>query len=118
MTCTVLVVEDEKELRDMMRDVLELNGYAVVTAVDGRDALAAIGQIDDLGLVLLDLLMPGMNGWDFFTAMRARPEYAAVPVVVHSSAPVAIPQGVTRVLRKPLNFERLLDVAREFCAPP
>jgi CheY-like chemotaxis protein len=116
MTQTVLVVEDEQDLRDMMRDVLELNGFSVVTAVEGRDALAAMERIDNLGLVLLDLLMPGMNGWDFFEEMRARPQYAAVPVVIHSSAPVNVPPGVARVLRKPVEFERLLDVAREFCA--
>jgi two-component system response regulator CpxR len=117
MTHTVLVVEDEKELREMMREALESNGYAVVTAEEGQDALAAIEQIKDPCLVLLDLLMPGMNGWDFFREMRARPKYAAVPVIVHSSSTAGAPQGATRVLRKPVDFDRLLDVVREFCAP-
>jgi CheY-like chemotaxis protein len=117
MTHTVLVVEDEKELREMMREALESNGYAVVTAEEGRDALAAIEQIQHPCLVLLDLLMPGMNGWDFFEAIRARPKYAAVPVIVHSSAPAGAPQGAARVLRKPVDFDRLLEVVREFCAP-
>jgi CheY-like chemotaxis protein len=116
MTHTVLVVEDERELREMMREALELNGYDVVTAVEGRAALEALGKIENLCLVLLDLLMPGMNGWDFFKEMRARKEYAAVPVIVHSSAPAGAPQGATRVLRKPLELERLLDVVAEFCA--
>jgi CheY-like chemotaxis protein len=117
MDHTVLVVEDEADLREMMREALELNGFAVVTAHDGRDALEAIARIERLCLVLLDLLMPGMNGVEFFEKMRRRPELAHVPVVVHSSAPLLAPAGVTRVLQKPLELERLLSVVREYCAP-
>lgn len=116
MNHTVLIVEDEQDLREMMRDALELNGYQVVTASDGHDALAKISGIEHLCLVILDLLMPGMNGWDFFASLRQRAELAAVPVVVHSSAPGAAPAGVNRVLQKPLMFERLLSVVREYCA--
>ena len=118
MIHTVLLVEDEDELRDSMRDLLEGNGYAVITARDGREALDALARVDigTLCLVLLDLLMPGMNGWDFFDAMRARSELAGVPVVVHSSAPSRAPRGVARVMQKPLQPERLLAVVREYCA--
>ena len=116
MMHTVLVIEDEEDLREMMRDALELNGYSVVTATDGRDALAKLNAIQAPCLVILDLLMPEMNGWDFFAQMRQRPELAAVPVVVHSSAPGQAPPGVTRVLQKPLMFERLLAVVKEYCA--
>jgi CheY-like chemotaxis protein len=115
MTHTVLVVEDEPELREMMRDALELNGYTVVTASNGRDALSKISGVDHICLVLLDLLMPEMNGWDFFEKMRQRADLASVPVVVHSSAPAAPPVGVSRVLQKPLVLEGLLSVVREYC---
>jgi CheY-like chemotaxis protein len=115
MTHTVLVVEDEHELREMMRDALELNGYAVVTAEDGQDALDKISGIENLCLVILDLLMPVMNGWEFVDRMRQRAELASVPVVVHSSAPGPAPAGVTRVLQKPILFERLISVVREYC---
>jgi CheY-like chemotaxis protein len=116
MNHTVLVVEDEAEIREMMRDALELNGYEVVTAKEGQEALEAIAHIEHLCLVLLDLLMPGMNGWVFFEKMRSRPELASVPVVVHSSVPSRAPEGVTRVLQKPLELQRLLSVVREFCS--
>jgi CheY-like chemotaxis protein len=66
--------------------------------------------------VILDLLMPGMNGWDFFAEMRRRTELSAVPVVVHSSAPSRAPAGVTRVLQKPLELSHLLSVVQEYCA--
>ena len=75
-----------------------------------------IERIEQLCLVLLDLLMPGMNGLEFFAKMRERPELAKVPVVVHSSAPALAPTGVTRVLQKPLELRRLLSVVQEFCA--
>jgi CheY-like chemotaxis protein len=113
---TVLLVEDEDDLRDMIRDALELNGYNVVAVEEGQAALDAFERIEHVCLVLLDLLMPGMNGWDFYAKMRARPELAAIPVIVHSSAPARAPAGVTRVIQKPLQLERLLLVVREFCA--
>lgn len=115
MAHTVLVVEDEEDLREMMRDALELNGYQVATAQDGVQAFDEIARIDQLCLVILDLLMPGMNGWDFFTQMRQRAELAAIPVVVHSSAPDQAPSGATRVLKKPLELSRLLSVVKEYC---
>jgi len=116
MSHTVLVVEDEADLREMIRDGLELNGYAVVTAEDGQDALDKIGGIETVCLVILDLLMPVMNGWDFVAMMRQRPELASIPVVVHTSAPGPVPAGVTRVLQKPVMFDRLLSMVREYCA--
>jgi CheY-like chemotaxis protein len=116
MKHTVLLVEDEDDLRESMREALELNGYAVVAAHDGQEALDELDHIEGVCLVLLDLLMPRMNGWDFFAKMRARPEFAGVPVVVHTSAPSRAPQGVSRVLQKPLKLDRLLSVVREYCA--
>jgi CheY-like chemotaxis protein len=112
---TVLIVEDEEDLREMMREALERKGYRVVTAEEGQDALNKIDSIDQLCLILLDLLMPGMNGWDFFAKMRERPELDKVPVVVHSSASSRAPAGVTRALQKPILFDRLISVVREYC---
>jgi CheY-like chemotaxis protein len=116
MTHTVLVVEDERDLREMMRDALELNGYNVVTAEHGVDALAKLAGIESLCLVILDLLMPVMDGWDFVVKLRQQAGFALVPVVVHTSAAGQAPAGVTRVLQKPMLFDRLLSVVREFCA--
>lgn len=115
-THTVLLVEDETDLRELMQEALELSGYEVVSAADGLEALDAIGRIDHLCLVLLDLLMPRMNGWDFLEKMRAQPELEAVPVVVHSSAPKNAPPGATRTLQKPVQLDHLLAVVNEYCA--
>jgi CheY-like chemotaxis protein len=115
MNHTVLLVEDEDDLRESMRDALELNGYVVVAAHDGQEALEELDRIEHVCLVLLDLLMPRMNGWEFFEKLRARPELQDVPVVVHTSAPSRAPAGVTRVIQKPLELARLLSVVREYC---
>ncbi len=113
---TVLIVEDEEDLRELMRESLELKGYHVVTAQEGQEALEKIDGIEQLCLVLLDLLMPGMNGWEFFERMRERPELNQVPVIVHSSASNRAPAGVTRVLQKPILFDRLIAVVGEYCS--
>ena len=115
MTHTVLVVEDEQDLRDMMRDALELSGYSVITASNGQEALSKLASIDELCLVILDLLMPVMNGWDCFEQIRRQPQFSSVPVVVHGSAAEGAPAGATRVLKKPVGFDRLLSVVREYC---
>jgi CheY-like chemotaxis protein len=117
MNHTVLVVEDEEDLREMMREALELHGYAVVTAREGKDALDKLARIDRVCLILLDLLMPGMNGWDFFETIREQPKLASVPVIVHSSAASRAPAGVTRVLQKPLVLDRLLSTVEQYCVP-
>jgi CheY-like chemotaxis protein len=115
VTHTVLVVEDDEDLRELMRDALEQNGYAVVAAEDGQDALDKIGGIEKICVVILDLLMPVMNGWEFLRQFRERPEQADVPVVVHTSAPNAAPAGASRVVQKPVLFDRLLSIVREYC---
>jgi CheY-like chemotaxis protein len=115
MSHVVLLVEDEADLRETLRDGLEMYGYTVVAAEDGQHALEELERIDKVCLILLDLLMPRMNGWDFYAKLRERPERAAVPVIVHSSATQAAPAGVTRVLAKPVSFERLIATIREFC---
>ena len=101
MSHTVLVVEDEVDLREMMCEALELHGFAVVAATDGKDALDKVTGIENLCLVILDLLMPEMNGWDFVEQLRKRSEFATVPIIVHTSSPHPAPATVARVLRKP-----------------
>ena len=112
----VLIVEDEEDLRELMQQALESRGYAVVTAEEGQDALAKLDGIEPPCLVLLDLLMPGMNGWEFFSKLRERPELEGVPVIVHSSASERAPAGVTQVLQKPITFERLLAIVGNYCS--
>ena len=116
MSRTVLVVEDDVELCETMCEALALSGYAVVAAQDGKDALNKVGGIESLCLVILDLLMPKMNGWEFVEQLRTRSEFANVPILVYSSAPGPAPATVARVLKKPVPLDRLLATVREYCA--
>jgi CheY-like chemotaxis protein len=115
MATGVLIVEDEEELREILKDSLVLAGLDVAVAADGRAALDVLATRSGIGIILLDLLMPGMNGWEFFEAMRKVPAYDAIHVVVTSSAPSRAPAGVTRVIRKPLQLKPLLAMLHELC---
>jgi CheY-like chemotaxis protein len=77
----ILVVDDDPDLRELLRRTLEREGYAVLEAADGRAALARIEERLP-GLILLDLMMPHMNGFELLTELRARPEWRGIPVVV------------------------------------
>ena len=116
MRHTVLVVEDEVELCELMCQALELSGYAVIGARSGKEALDKVAALDSLCLVILDLMMPEMNGWEFVHELRQRVRFAAVPIIVHSSATGPAPATVARVLKKPVPFEGLLATVREYCA--
>jgi CheY-like chemotaxis protein len=76
----ILVVDDDADLRRRLRALLEKDGWAVTEAADGREALEQMA--DRPSLVLLDLLMPGMDGFEFLTEFRRRPEFRSVPVIV------------------------------------
>ncbi len=112
---SVLVVEDEEDLRELLRSALELSGYSVVTARDGKDALRTLDEYGTPCLILLDLIMPEMNGWDFLQTFRQRPDFRSIPVIVHSSATPRAPEGATRVVQKPMSLERLLALVNEYC---
>jgi CheY-like chemotaxis protein len=81
---TVLVVDDDPHVRELVVVVLEGAGYRVLTAGEGQEALAKV-QEEMPGVILLDMKMPGMNGWQFAQAFRAQHDHA-VPIVVLTAA--------------------------------
>jgi CheY-like chemotaxis protein len=117
MSHTVLVVEDDVELRETMCEALEWSGYAVISAKEGVDALNKAGTTETLSLVILDLLMPKMNGWDFVEQLRKRSGLATVPIIVYSCVPGPAPATVARMLKKPFPLNGLLALVREYCVP-
>ena len=118
MPCRVLIVEDQADLREMMAQMLTLEGFDAETATDGVDAL---GKLQGTGprphLILLDMMMPRMDGWTFVDNQNRNPAIAAIPVVVLSALPRDRLRGVrvAAVLQKPLNFDNLLDTIRIHC---
>ena len=116
----VCVVDDDPDLRDALRLVLELRGYAVEEAEDGEAALTLLRERPQCCLVLLDLMMPGMNGWEFRKAQRQAPELASIPVLV-LSAIRDLPQQADEIeavacLSKPVDIDHLLEVVGRHCS--
>lgn len=113
----ILIVEDDVDIRDTLQEVLQSEGYNVHTTINGLEALNWLRSNEQLPcIVLLDLMMPVMNGWQFLDAARADPVLSKVPVVVVSAVADlrSVPTGVHYV-RKPINFENLLGVVRTYC---
>src|SRR5262249_9689738 len=106
---TVLVVDDDFEIRDLLREAFEDEGCRVLTAAKGREALALLRQRPDC--VVLDIHMPVMNGVELYHAMRADPAYAELPVIITTSDPAKAPRGVP-LMRKPLDLDGLIEAVR------
>ncbi len=110
----VLIVEDDLDIRESLAELLELQGYGVLQAHDGRAALDVLAAGARPGLILLDLMMPGMDGATFLEEQRARPELAQIPVVVLTAARVDLSAlAPTAVLLKPVVLEELWQVLEE-----
>ena len=111
----ILVIEDDEAVRESIAHLLRDEGFAVETAGNGREALELLRRASTLpSVILLDLMMPVMDGWTFRTEQLATPRLAAIPVVV-LSATHDLPRraGALRaeaVLQKPFDASRLLDV--------
>jgi anti-anti-sigma factor len=111
---TVLVVEDHADTREVMKVFLEGEGYGVFCAADGQEALDSLRSAGRPSLILLDLMMDGMDGWQFRHEQRQDPALASIPVVVISAVDDAL-GGAARFLQKPVEFDHLLAAVREHC---
>jgi CheY-like chemotaxis protein len=115
----VLVVDDDQDIRESLRDVLEAEGFPVVCAANGDDALHLLAQGPRPGLIVLDLMMPVMSGWEFLTIVGRDEELATIPVaVISASGGTPPPRGATCFLRKPFELDAILDLVREHCGGP
>jgi CheY-like chemotaxis protein len=110
-------VEDDEDLRDMMAQMLTIEGFAATAVANGREALDYLHQAIKPHVILLDLMMPVMDGWEFRRRQQADPELAPVPVIVLSALDQsrAAPVDATAFLKKPLDFDRLLELVRDHC---
>lgn len=106
---TILVVDDDPDLLDVTRFALEGEAFEVATARNGQEALELLRAGEPPGLVLLDLMMPVMNGWEFLEEVAKDPSLRAIPVVVLTAAnPEGVP-GAVEILRKPIDLEELIE---------
>ncbi|HVZ73174.1 MAG TPA: response regulator [Polyangia bacterium] len=106
---TVVIVDDEETIRETLRDVFEEEGYAVELATNGVDALALMRALDERPhVVILDLIMPRMDGGAVYAEMKADPALREIPVLISTSDPSRAPSGVL-IMRKPVDLAVLLD---------
>jgi CheY-like chemotaxis protein len=115
----VLVVEDDVDIRDLIADILRLEGYAVDAVENGQEALTLLRTCPPPRVILLDMMMPVMNGWEFRAAQAEDPKIAAIPVVIltggGNAASAAQGLGVDTFLRKPVDLDELLEVVKKYC---
>lgn len=118
MTRPLLVVDDDADLREALEEVLRDAGYEVMGASNGKHALDVLGTTHELPLlVLLDMMMPVLDGAGFARAMRQVPAWRDIPVLVFSASAnarqVAEEIGACGHLRKPVDVDTLLDAVRK-----
>ena len=115
MSGKVLVVEDDDDIRECLADVLSEEGYTVETAENGREALQLLRRFRPC-VILLDLMMPVMDGWELLGELRSDGDWATLPVVVVSAAnETKAPEGVRQYLRKPVPINILLHAVKSYC---
>jgi CheY-like chemotaxis protein len=110
MTPQLLVVDDDNDLRETLQMLLEESGFMVTTAANGRAALERLRSGARPDLILLDLMMPEMNGWDFLARVRPDATLGSIPIVIMTAHKSIDVPSVPRedVLHKPFDSSKLL----------
>jgi len=119
----ILLVEDDPDMVEMLRFALNREGYAIRTAVTGREALrkALIAPPD---LILLDLILPGLNGFNVCERLRSHPTTASVPIIMVTALPGELPRlagvelGADGYIRKPFEIQELVSLVGEWFRQP
>jgi DNA-binding response OmpR family regulator len=113
----VLVVDDDDEIRESLGEAVQLEGYEVREAKDGAEAIE-IMMASPPALLLLDLMMPGMNGWQVLDAMERNRRLAAVPAFIVTAVPnVSEVRSGYPIFTKPIQLDRMMRTIRAFLSP-
>jgi CheY-like chemotaxis protein len=118
---TILLVDDDADIREAVRDTLELEGYTVHEAVDGEDAFTYLHRNPLPGLILLDWNMAPMNAPDFMRRFQSEPALSRIPVVLLTADMRADEKmntsGFADLLKKPVDLETLFAIVARYCDP-
>jgi two-component system OmpR family response regulator len=110
----VLVVDDDDDVREMLSLVLEAEGFRVRTAWNGREALTELARLP-AGVMLLDLRMPIMTGWEVIDVLREEGRLRRIPIAICTSSPRDAPQGFP-ILPKPVDFDQMVGMIRDLAS--
>ncbi len=114
---SILLVEDDEIVRRAIQMVLEWEGYHVQCACNGQEALDSLRKGYRPCLILLDVLMPVLDGEQFRQEQLRDPRLASIPVIVVSAAHFAEAVSAAHHIRKPFEVQELLDAIHEQVAP-
>jgi CheY-like chemotaxis protein len=109
----LLIVEDDEGARAALGDILDLEGYDVTLSANGKEALECLRSAPLPDLIILDLQMPVMNGWQFRREQYKVARFAAVPVIVITAFQSTGDVGAAEVVHKPIDIQRLLALVRQ-----
>jgi CheY-like chemotaxis protein len=115
--CTILVVEDDHDIRVSVRNLLEDEGYRVVSVTNGHTALDVLERTEPKPqLIILDLMLPVMDGWQFADVIRGKPSLAAIPILIMSAyEDPPPPENIVGFVKKPIDTGALLSVVDRYC---
>jgi CheY-like chemotaxis protein len=113
----VLVVDDDQDIRDALCELLHDEGYCAVSAANGAEALTYLRSRELPCVILLELMMPVMDGWEFRRQQQGDPKLSAIPVVAITAAGDyrASTIAVDRILPKPLQLDSILETLETYC---
>ena len=115
----ILIVEDDESIREVLKYALVLEGYEVSTAINGKEGLEQLAKMPSTCLILLDLMMPVMNGWQFIEAIGKDMMLATIPVVlVTAFSEQAKDLNPKDIIKKPIDLGMLLSAVRKWCVIP
>jgi two-component system, chemotaxis family, chemotaxis protein CheY len=112
---SVLVVEDNDDIREAIGEILESEGYEIALAEDGERAIQLLAQLPRPCLLLVDLIMPRMDGWELLQFLSRDDRLATIPVVVMSAAANATTVPIHPTLKKPVDLEILMQIVHDHC---
>ncbi len=122
VACQYLLSRTRRRSANFISEVLKDEGYTVAQVTNGGEALTYLRAANPLPcVIILDLMMPLMNGWDFLQVRQHNPVLAPIPIVVVSTAQrhtAAAALGVQETLAKPIDLDRLITLVQRYCDSP
>lgn len=112
----VLIIEDDQDIRESIKDALEMEGYTVTVATNGKEGLDSLKNNAQSCIILLDMIMPLMGGREFLDIIKKDLNLSLIPVFIHSAvANKNNTEGSVGFIKKPADLEEILNVVKNYC---
>lgn len=111
---SIVLIDDDDDIRDAVRDVLLAEGYEVHTATNGKEGLELLRRINPPLLVLLDMSMPVMNGMEFLSVLSNDASLVTIPIHIYSSENLVGVKGARGILKKPATHDTIIKIVNSY----